>query len=268
VTPTSAGLEGRVAVVTGATRGIGRATARALAQEGARIVLVGRSTTEHPNRVLPGTLEDAREELRGEGFEVCTVEADLGSPEDTERIARVTMETFGRCDVLVNNAAFMPSGPILEMPSRRWLSVLRINAVAPLQLIQAFVPGMLERGWGRVLNISSAASVQAPPDLFMYGSSKSLLDRLTAGLEEEAGGRGVAFYAVRVAAVATEQWHYSNDTGILDRQGTGATPEVFDPDAVGKAFAWLILEPADRSGSVLTFDDLVELGALARPASR
>ncbi len=126
--------------------------------------------------------------------------------------------------MLVNNAAFVPSGPILEMPSRRWLSVLRINAVAPLQLIQGFGPGMRDRRGGRVLNVSSAASVSSPPDLFMYGSSKAILDRLTTDLHVEAGGGGVAFNAVRVGAVATEQWHYSNKSGILDRQGTVVTP--------------------------------------------
>lgn len=263
--PPTDSLEDRVAVVTGATRGIGRATARALGQRGARLVLVGRSTARHPNRVLPGTLEEAQDQLRSEGLDAITVEADLGSADDTERIVEATLGAFGRCDVLVNNAAFMPSGRILEMPPRRWLSVLRINAVAPLQLIQGFVPGMLERGWGRVLNVSSGASAGSPPDLFMYGSSKALLDRLTTDLEAEAGGRGVAFNAVRVGAVATEQWHYSNDTGILDRQGTGRDTAVFDPGAVAEAFAWLILQPSERSGCVLSFEDLIGLGALEPP---
>jgi NAD(P)-dependent dehydrogenase (short-subunit alcohol dehydrogenase family) len=255
-------LEGRVAVVTGATRGIGRATARALGRQGARLVLVGRSTSEHPNRVLPGTLEEAQDEFQREGLDVVTIEADLGSPEDTQEIVDTTLGSWGGCDVLINNAAFMPSGPILEMPSRRWLAVLRINAVAALQLIQGFVPGMLERGWGRVLNVSSGASTGSPPDLFMYGSSKALVDRLTTDLHAEVGGRGVAFNAVRVGAVATEQWHYSNDSGILERQGTGREAQVFEPSDVADAFVWLVGRSSEFSGRVLSFDDLVELGAL------
>jgi NAD(P)-dependent dehydrogenase (short-subunit alcohol dehydrogenase family) len=266
VTSPADSLDGRVAVVTGATRGIGRATARALGGRGARLVLVGRSTAEHPNRVLPGTLEEAGAEFRAEGMEVTTVAADLGSPEDTERILEATLGSFGRCDVLVNNAAFMPSGPILKMPWRRWQSVLRINAVAALQLIQGFVPGMLGRQWGRVLNVSSGASTGAPADLFMYGSSKALLDRLTIDLHAETGGRGVACNAVRVGAVATEQWHHSNESGILDRQGTGRDAAVFDPDAVGEAFAWLIEQPGECSGHVFSFDDLIERGALQPPS--
>jgi NAD(P)-dependent dehydrogenase (short-subunit alcohol dehydrogenase family) len=259
-------LAGRVAVVTGATRGIGRATARSLGQRGARLVLVGRSTTEHPNRVLPGTLEEAGDEFQSEGLEATTVAADLGSADDTERILEATLGSFGRCDVLVNNAAFMPSGPILKMPWRRWQSVLRINAVAALQLIQGFVPGMLERQWGRVLNVSSGASTGAPADLFMYGSSKTLLDRLTTDLHAEAGGHGVAFNAVRVSAVATEQWHYANDSGILDRQGTGPDAAVFNPAAVGEAFAWLIEQPGECSGHLFSFNELIERGALQPPS--
>lgn len=259
---TSAPLDGKVAVITGATRGIGRATARALGQRGASVVLVGRSTTEHRNRVLPGTLEEAREELTGEGIDVVTVPADLGSPEDTDRVVELTLAELGRCDVLVNNAAFMPSGPILEMPSRRWQAVFRINAVAPLQLIQGFAPGMFERGWGRVLNVSSAASLGGPPDLCIYGSSKAALDRLTTDLHVEAGGKGVAFNAVQVGAVGTEQWHYANEASILDRQGTSADEPVYDPGAVAEAFAWLILQPSDHGGHVHSFEDLIGLGAL------
>ncbi len=255
-------LDDKVAVVTGATRGIGRATARALGRRGASVVLVGRSTAENRNRVLPGTLEEASAELAGEGVEVLAIPADLRSAEDTERVVEVTLAERGRCDILVNNAAFMPSGPILEMPPRRWLAVFRINAVAPLQLIQGFTPRMFERGWGRVLNVSSGAAVVCPPDLFMYGSSKAALDRLTSELHLEAGGRGVSFNAIRVGAVGTEQWQYANQTGILERQGTDSAEPVYDPVAVAEAFTWLILEPSDRSGGVYSFADLIELGSL------
>lgn len=121
---------------------------------------------------------------------------------------------------------------------------------------------MFERGWGRVLNVSSGAAVQAPPDLFVYGSTKSALDRLTLDLHNEAAGRGVAFNAVRVGAVATEQWQYASRSKILERQGTETDTPVYDPIAVAEAFAWILERPADESGSVYSFDDLIRLGAL------
>lgn len=261
--PAEESLAGRVAVVTGATRGIGRAVARSLARDGARLVLVGRSTAERPNSTLPGTLEEATDELRALGAEVHAVNADLGSEDDTERIVDETLATFGRCDVLVNNAAFMPSAPVMQTPPHRWLRILRINAVAPLQLCQRVVPGMLERGWGRILNVSSGASVGSPPDLFAYGSSKQCLDRLTVALDAELGGRGVAVNSVQVGAVATEMHLYSATSGILERQGTGAVGTPFDPAAVAEAFRSILRRPGDYRGNVLTFDDLVGMGVLA-----
>jgi 3-oxoacyl-[acyl-carrier protein] reductase len=258
-------LEGRTAVVTGATRGIGRAVARALAAAGARVVLVGRSTEDRPNSTLPGTLEAAVAGLREAGAEVMAIQADMGSPEDTQRVIDETIDAYGGCDLLVNNAAFMPSGPVLSSPSHRWSNVLRINAVAPLQLCQGFVPGMLDRGFGRVLNVSSGASVAAPPDLFFYGASKACLDRLTLALDAEAGGRGVTFNSVQVGAVATEQFRYSAGAGILERQGTGIAEAPFDPADVADAFVWLLRQPDGFSGQVVTFPDLVDLGALRLP---
>lgn len=260
-------LDGKVALITGATRGIGRATAHALGRRGASVVLVGRSTAEHRNRVLPGTLEEAAAALTAEGIDVLTIPADLASPEDTDHVIERTIAERGGCDILVNNAAFMPSGPLLEMPSRRWLAVFRINAVAPLQLIQGFAPGMFERRWGRILNVSSGASAGGPPDLSMYGSSKTALDRLTTDLAVEIRGRGVAVNAVQVGAVATEQWHYANESSILERQGTKPGGPVYRPEAVADAFTWLIAQDSDRSGQIYTFADLIALGALEPTAT-
>src|SRR5438067_2507218 len=108
-------MDGKVAVVTGAARGIGKAAAVAFGRAGASVVLVGRSTNDNPNRAgLPGTLEGVADELAGLGADVLSVAADLSNPEDVEHVIAAVDDRFGRCDVLVNNAALSFLGTFLE----------------------------------------------------------------------------------------------------------------------------------------------------------
>src|SRR5271165_6443164 len=141
-----AGLDGAVVVVTGSTRGIGRAAAWAIGRAGARIVLVGRTSDAAPNPVLPGTLEEVAAEMAAEGIEARGIQADLTDKVATAAIVSQTLDWYGRCDVLVNNAAFTSNGPVLDVAWSRWEKAFRAQVVAPLQLCQGFVPGMLERG--------------------------------------------------------------------------------------------------------------------------
>ncbi|MGE0308017.1 MAG: SDR family NAD(P)-dependent oxidoreductase [Acidimicrobiia bacterium] len=255
-------FSGRVAVVTGATRGIGRATARMLARNGASLVIAGRSTAAAPSRLLPGTLEEAQAELTALGVDVVSVPADLASADDTQAIIDATLARFGRCDILINNAAYMPSSPVMSTSANKLMSAVRINAAAPLQLCQGFVPGMLERGWGRVLNVSSGASQSAPPALFAYGASKIVMERLTEALGAELAGRGVSISAVQVAEVATEMWELANSSGLMDAQGTPSSNEVFDPAAVAEAFRWILEGGDDSRGRVWAFDELTAAGVI------
>src|SRR5438105_2370297 len=154
----------RVCVVTGAARGIGKAVAVAFAKRGARLVLVGRSTHASPNRGgLPGTLESVAAEAGGLGAEVVIVAADLSKPDEVDSVVNAPNERFGRCDVLVNNAAVSFLGNFLDVPVRRWHAVLSVNLLAAVSLIHSFLPGMLERGDGRILNVSSGAADTRTP---------------------------------------------------------------------------------------------------------
>jgi NAD(P)-dependent dehydrogenase (short-subunit alcohol dehydrogenase family) len=256
-------LKDVVAVVTGATRGIGRATAVALGQAGADVVIVGRSTHDRPDAWAPGTLEDVVAELESAGAHALAVQADLTKPDDVQAVADQTLEWRGRCDLLVNNAAYTSNGPILEIPPRRWQTGFQMQVSTPLQLVQALVPGMLERGEGRVINIGTRAAVELMPDLHLYGVTKGAAERLTLALDYELGGRGVSFNVFRIdQVVTTEGWYV-----VLEQQGEAiamgdyTATELVTPQECAGIVCWMARQPTSWSGHALPIADLRELMA-------
>jgi NAD(P)-dependent dehydrogenase (short-subunit alcohol dehydrogenase family) len=250
-----------VTVITGATRGIGREIALNFGRAGAKVVIVGRTTEEAPNPFLPGTLQSVRAELHANGIEARSVQADLLDEDQTRAIVDHTLGWYGRCDVLVNNAAYTSNGPILQVPWGRWQKGMRVQVAAPLQLVQGFVPGMLERGVGRVVNISSGAAANLSPGLSLYGVTKLSMERLTQYLHAELGGRGVSFNAMHIdRAVSTETWHL-----VVDRQGaelglTSETRELMAPAVLARQVEWMVRQPADWSGHVIGLDEIEAQG--------
>lgn len=256
-------LEGSVAVVTGATRGIGRGAARALGLGGAKIVVVGRSTDANPNQRLPGTVDEAAAALRAEGIEALPVRADLSNPDDAKGVVDRTLAEFGRCDILVNNAAFTSNGPLMEIPPRRWINAFRVAVESPLQMIQGFVPGMLERGGGRVLNVSSNSSRQRYPGLALYSVSKAAMEHLGEFLELEVGGRGVTFNTLRVdRVVPSEGWRFVNETQGSDIATSGRTgePPMVSVERCAEIIRWLVTRPSDWTGHNVGFEEIAALG--------
>jgi NAD(P)-dependent dehydrogenase (short-subunit alcohol dehydrogenase family) len=255
-------LAGAVAVVTGATRGIGRETALRFGRAGARVVIVGRTTAEAPHPVLPGTLDGVLEELTTIGVDAHAVQADLMDGDDTQRVVEATLGRYGRCDVLVNNAAFTSNGPILDVPWGRWQKGFRLQTVAPLQLVQGLVPGMLERGRGRVVNISTEVSTRLVAGLALYSVTKLAMERLTEQLHHELGGRGVSFNALHLdRSAATETWRYFYDTqGPEVALAGGDLADVVSPGLVAAQIEWMIRRPSDWSGQVIGSLAIDQLG--------
>lgn len=143
-------LAGRTALVTGGGRGIGRATAVALAGAGANVVVLARTAAE---------LEVTAERIRAAGGRCAVVRADLAEPSGIGAVADRAGEAFGPVDILVNNAAVVwPLGPSAVISPESWAGALTVNVAAAAALTFALLPGMLERGWGRVVNISSAVA--------------------------------------------------------------------------------------------------------------
>lgn len=180
-------LHDSVALITGASRGLGLEIARLYAGRGARLVLVARGED---------ALRRAAVEL-SRVTEVVALPADVA--EDAERIAQAALDRFGRVDVLINNASDIGPSPMPALEAYPWdalLRVLRVNAVAPLHLIQLLLPQMKARGSGLIVNVTSDAGVQAYAGWGGYGAGKAALEHLSRVLAEELRGTGVRVYVV------------------------------------------------------------------------
>ena len=205
---------GRRAIVTGASRGIGAAIAERLAAEGAAVAIVARTLDAHPT--LPGSLTETAERLRGYGTTIAIVAADLTDGDDRARIVPEAVDQLGGpIDILVNNAAAAMYALPSEMPLKRRRITFEVNVHAPLDLAQAVLPSMLERGEGWIVNVSSRTAFHSDGPPFrmeglasttgMYGASKAALNRETNALAHELWGRGIRANTVEPrAAVMSE----------------------------------------------------------------
>ena len=180
-------LAGRGAVVTGGGRGIGEAVARALAATGAAVVVAARSTDE---------IEAVAEGLRVAGHTAHAVPCDVTDPNSVAALAARARELVDAVDILVNNAGVARSAPFLKVTLDQWDVVHRVNATGPLLVTQAFLPDMLERQWGRIVNVASIASFVGARYITAYAASKHALLGMTRCLAEELGGTGVTVNSV------------------------------------------------------------------------
>jgi len=199
-------LEGKIALVTGASRGIGEAIAIRFGAEGATVICTARSL-EPGSDHLPGSLRETVQRIEALGGKGVPLQCNVAKPEAREAMVTEVLERSGRVDILVNNAADATYGLMYDQVSaRRYQNLFELNLRGPFELIQRFAPGMRERGQGWILNISSktAEMPAGPPfDRFarssgvtLYGASKAALNRLTVGLAAELDGTGVAVNAM------------------------------------------------------------------------
>ena len=248
-------LRGTVALVTGASRGVGRAIAVGLARAGADVACAARATDEKPLK-LPGTVDESVREVEACGRRGLGLATDLSRPEEVEAMVARTVEHFGRLDVLVNNAAITFPGDI-ELPMKRWDLVMSVNLRAPVLAAKMAVPGMIARKSGAILNVSSAASVMTVPGLLAYGVSKAALERLTTGLAEELRPHGIAVNCFRIdVPIASEGFVYNAPE--LDKSD-------WEPTEVGAEGAlWMLAQPPSYTGRVVGITDLRREHGVAR----
>ncbi len=193
-----------VAIVTGASRGIGRAIAVALAQAGFRLFLSYREREQQAN--------DLVESIRTAGHDAIAVRADVGVPAEADALVRSALDRFAQIDVLVNNAGVqLPGVSLAAVQWEDWERILRVNLSGPFRLIQAVLPHMRGRRRGHIINISSNVSQRLPAGLGAYTVSKVGLEALTRILSKEEGSHGIRVNAVAPGPIRTDMLEESLD---------------------------------------------------------
>ena len=274
---TNQSSDGRRALVTGATRGIGRATALALAASGWDVAVTGRTahrgegrddSDTGAGRTLPGSLEETGEGIRSEGTRSLELVADLHDRAALEGAVDRVIAEWGGIDLLVNNAVDTAPGsmvPIIDLSVAQLEAKLAANAVAPFVLIQAVLPGMLERGGGTVVDVTSHTATADPPGPVgqggwgvAYAASKAAAHRFAPLLAVELGDRGIRAYNVDPGYVETERQVVNAEALGLVGHYQGAPPTV--PAA---AIAWLVDHPdAFENGQTIRAQKLALVEAL------
>ncbi|MDD3797779.1 MAG: SDR family NAD(P)-dependent oxidoreductase [Novosphingobium sp.] len=266
-------LKDRIAIVTGASRGIGAAIATRFAAEGARVAITARTMEEDGK--LAGSLRTTQERIEAAGGECLAIVADLSQPDQRRAIVEQTLARFGRVDILVNNAAWARFGPTHKHAERHLRLAFEVNVMAPLDLASAVVPGMIEQGGGWILDISSGTSAHPGPAPFdptdryvqfhqhggptLYGATKAATERMATGMAAELAPYAIAVNTLApVEAVASE--------GAVKVADLGGGTHLEPVEAMAEAALALCSRPANElSGRrAVSLPLLAELGIAVR----
>ncbi len=267
-------LDGKVAVVTGASRGIGQEIATLFAAEGAKVVCAARTLNEgdHP---LAGSLNGTVGAIRAKGGQAEPVSVDISTEPGCLSLIDQARAAFGPIDVLVNNAALNYYIPTVEYPANRWLRAFAVNVHAPFILSKAALPDMIAKRQGAIVNISSGAAIgpgrgpyedQTARGGVLYGATKAALERFTQGLAQE-----VAQYdGITVAAVSPSRVVPTAGTVFFKLVSGLDDPRGETPEYMARAALLLATEPAQKVNGRVTYSQqlLNEYGMIQDAAGR
>jgi len=249
-------LDGKVAIVTGASRGVGAATAVALADAGALVACAARATDENPLR-LPGTIDTTVQRITEAGREALAVPTNLAIEDEIEQMVGTTVEHFGRIDILVNNAAITFPGDI-DVPMKRYDLMLAVNLRAPLVAARAVVPHMKHQGEGAILNISSAAALSYIPGLMVYGMSKIALEHLTVSLATQLAPHRIAVNTFRIDVPVASEGFVANTPGF--------DHSSWEPTEVpAEGIVWMLRQPSSYTGQNVSMQVLRDEQGIMAP---
>ena len=253
-------LDGKVALVTGASRGIGKAIAELFAEHGARVACTAR-TLSVGGHYLGGSLEETIEEIRAAGGDATAFACDVSEYDNCERLASQVRDALGPVDVLINNAALTYFIPVVDFPVNKWRRSTAVNFHAPFYLSKLVLPEMIERGAGSIVNVSSGAAIGPGRGPYkgpqfaggsLYGAEKAALERFTQGLASEVCEHGVSVTCYSPSQIVPTP-------GVVHhRLMEGRDPnEAETVETMAQAALLLATEPIDRVTGRVTYSQAI-----------
>ena len=241
-------LANKVAIVTGGSRGIGKAICLGFADEGADIAVAARSEVE--DQSLPGTIYQTAKEIECLGRRALAIRCNITREEEVERMVKSTLEGLGRIDILVNNAAVAHFKPFVETPTDLLEQVVKLNIIGMLICTKCVLPHMIKQGGGSIINISSRVAQRSGRGGAVYAATKAAVDRFTWGLAEEVGKYNIAVNALKPRGpVLTD----SNKLANPDADFSQWDP----PEAMVKAAVFLAAQDAGGVTGVAALEDQI-----------
>lgn len=268
-------LDGRTALITGASRGIGQSIAELFASEGAKVTIAARTLNEG-DHMFEGSLARTVQNIKDAGGHAHGVACDISQPSECHRLIDEARNAFGKVDILVNNAALTYYLTVDKLAENRWVKCFEINVHAPLILAKALIPDMIENGGGHIVNVSSGSAIGpgrgpyddsvAPRGDTMYGATKAALERTTQGLAKEVASHGnIAVTAMSPSVIVATPGtvHHKLVTGYDD-------PRSETADMMAQCALLLASEPVEKINGRVCYDQAIlsEFGWIDNPRGR